>query len=89
MQSNLLSRGTISKYLDASSARESVADYIWWCGDHDDKVDRYVEVGFRNGSTTYRIKRTPYGPSDLDMSDLVDKLIDVEAAPPGALEAGV
>ena len=78
--------GTISKYLDASSARESITDYIWWCGDTDEKVDRYVEVGFRDGSAAYCIKRTPYESADADISGIVGKLVDVEAAPPGALE---
>ena len=78
--------GTISKYLDATSARETVTDYIWWCGDTDDKVDRYVEVGFRNGSAVHCIRRTPYGSSDADVSSILDKLVDVEAAPPGALQ---
>ena len=78
--------GNISKYLDASSARESVTDYIWWCGDSDEKVDRYVEVGFRNDSSTHCIKRTPFGATDIEMSDLIVKLVDVESAPPGALE---
>ena len=78
--------GTISKYLDASSARETVTDYIWWCGDSDDKVDRYVEVGFQNGSAMHCIKRTPYGSSDIDISAIVGKLVDVEAAPPGAIQ---
>ena len=78
--------GTISKYLDASSAQESVTDYIWWCGDSDDKVDRYVEVGFQNGSAAHCIKRTPYGSSDIDISAIVGNLVDVEAAPPGALQ---
>ena len=77
--------GTISKYLDATSARETVTDYIWWCGDSDDEVDRYVEVGFRNGSITQSVRRTPYGSADKDISALVDRLVDVEAAPPGAL----
>ena len=76
--------GTISKYLDASSGRESVTDYIWWCGDSDEKVDRYVEVGFRSGSETYRIKRTPYGPDGMD--DVVGRLVDVDAAPTGAVK---
>ena len=78
--------GTISKYLDATSARETVTDYIWWCGDTDDKVDRYVEVGFRNGSAVHCIRRTPYGSSDAEVSTILDKLVDVEAAPPGALQ---
>ena len=77
--------GTISKYLDASSARESVADYIWWCGDGDEKIDRYVEVGFRNGSATQCIRRTPYDAGDMDVSDIVGNLVDIESAPPGAL----
>lgn len=78
--------GTISKYLDATSARETITDYIWWCGDSDDEIDRYVEVGFRNGSATHCIRRTPYGAADKDISTLVDSLVDVEAAPPGALQ---
>ncbi len=78
--------GTISKYLDATSARETVTDYIWWCGDTDEKVDRYVEVGFRNGSAIHCIKRTPYNSADTDVSSILDKLVDAEAAPPGALQ---
>ena len=44
-----------------------------------------MEVGFRNGSATHCIRRTPYGSADRDISALVDSLVDVEAAPPGAL----
>ena len=77
--------GTISKYLEASSARETVTDYIWWCGDSDDKVDRYVEVEFQNSSGSYCIRRTPYGSPDEDVAAILVNLVDVEAAPPGAL----
>ena len=78
--------GTISKYLDASSDRETVADYIWWCGESTDKVERYVEVGFRNGSSVHCIRKTPYSSSDKDISTIESNLVDVEAAPPGALQ---
>ena len=78
--------GTISKYLDASSARETVADYIWWCGDSTDKVERYVEVGFQKGSAVQCIRRTPYSSPDKDISTIVGNLVDVETAPPGALQ---
>ena len=77
--------GTISKYLDASSDRESISDYIWWCGDSDENVDRYVEVGFRSGSETFRIKRTPYGTNEIEAPDIGSLLVDVDAAPTGAL----
>jgi len=75
--------GTISKYLDASSDRESISDYIWWCGDSDENVDRYVEVGFRSGSETFRIKRTPYGTNEIEAPDIGSLLVDVDAAPTG------
>src|SRR5882757_590892 len=62
--------GTISKYLDAKSDRESVEDYLWWTGDkdsHDDLSDRFVEVGFRDGEDHFEIRRTPLDSKDLSV----------------------
>lgn len=73
--------GTISKYLDARSGRESVADYLWWTGDGEAVSDRFVEVGFRDGDETFAIRRTPLDAETLDMSALAARLIDPEFAP--------
>ena len=78
--------GTISKYLDASSDRESVSDYIWWRGARDDKVDCYVEVGFDSASGLKCIRRTPSGVADNAVVSIAGDLVDVDAAPPEALQ---
>ena len=77
--------GTISKYLDAKAAGESVNDYLWWCGDSQVQGEPFVEVGFDNGVEKITIKRTPFDASDLDVSHVVEKLIDREFAPKTAI----
>lgn len=73
--------GTISKYLDAKSGRESVTDYLWWVGDGDGLSDRFVEVGFREGEESVTIRRTPFDAQGIDDSALLSRLIDPEFAP--------
>ncbi|GHE05394.1 hypothetical protein U879_04040 [Defluviimonas sp. 20V17] len=73
--------GTISKYLDAKSGRESVADYLWWSGEGDALADRFVEVGFRNGDGTVAIRRTPLDGETIDTGPLLARLIDAAFAP--------
>ncbi len=73
--------GTISKYLDAKSGRESVADYLWWAGEGDTLADRFVEVGFRDGDGTVAIRRTPIGSETIDTDPLQARLIDPAFAP--------
>jgi chromosome segregation protein len=73
--------GTISKYLEAKSGRESVADYLWWAGDGDGVSDRFVEVGFRDGGDSFKIRRTPFDAQGIDAGALLSRLIDPEFAP--------
>lgn len=73
--------GTISKYLDAKSGRESVADYLWWTGEADAMIDRFVEVGFRDGEESVAIRRTPLDGDTLDTSPLLARLTDPAFAP--------
>ena len=77
--------GTISKYLDAKAARESVDNYLWWSGEGAVQGDRYVEVGFDDGEELYTVRRTPFDAPNLDISDVVHKLIDCEFAPNSAV----
>lgn len=73
--------GTISKYLDAKSGRESVDDYLWWTGDSDTLSDRFVEVGFRDGDQTVTIRRTPLDAGEIDTTALSARLVDPHFAP--------
>ena len=77
--------GTISKYLDATAAGESVDDYLWYNGDSQVKGERYVKLVFDDGVEQYSIKRTPFNTSDLDVSDVIEKLIDRNFAPNTAI----
>ena len=77
--------GTISKYLDATAAGESVVDYLWWNGEGSAQADRFVEVGFRDGEEHYSVRRTPLDPVNMDISQVVDKLLDKEFAPGSAI----
>ena len=78
--------GTISKYLDATAAQESVGDYLWWRGGEGDvQGDRYVEVGFADGEKHYSVRRTPLNATSIDISNLVNKLVDFEFAPKSAI----
>lgn len=73
--------GTISKYLDAKSGRESVSDYMWWSGEGDVLADRFVEVGFRDGDGTVVIRRTPFDDEKPHTDLHLDRLIDATFAP--------
>ena len=77
--------GTISKYLDATAAGESVADYFWWNGDGTAQSNRFVEVGFRDGEEHYSVRRTPLDSVHKDISRVVDKLLDKDFAPDSAI----
>lgn len=77
--------GTISKYLDAKSGRESVADYMWWSGNGDPVTDRFVEVGFRDGNEVFTVRRTPFGIDGVDIDKLAERLVDLDFAPKQAL----
>ena len=77
--------GTISKYLDATAARESVDDYLWWSGEGDVQEDHYVEVGFDDGEKRYSIRRTPLNTTSIDISQVVRELVDLELAPKSAI----
>ena len=77
--------GTISKYLDAKSGRESVADYFWWNGQGDGVTERFVEVGFREDNETFVVRRTPFDAEIVDIGGLTARLIDLQYAPRQAL----
>lgn len=73
--------GTISKYLDAKSGRESVSDYFWWTGEGDALAERFVEVGLRDEEGTVAIRRTPFDDENPNMDLFLDRLIDPAFAP--------
>jgi len=73
--------GTINKYLDAKSGRESVADYLWWTGKGETLSERFVEVGFRDAEETFVIRRTPLDGEKLDIGEVAFRLIDPEYSP--------
>jgi chromosome segregation protein len=78
--------GTISKYLDAKSGRESVADYLWWAGDGSELSERFVEVGFCDGEESVTIRRTPFDAKGIDPGAFLSRLIDPEFAPKLGIE---
>jgi DNA repair exonuclease SbcCD ATPase subunit len=73
--------GTISKYLDAKSGRETVENYLWWAGAGESISERFVEVGFRDGGETFVIRRTPLDGDKVDTHSIEARLIDREFAP--------
>ncbi len=74
--------GTLSKYNDAKSAGESVADYFWWAGAGPAPEDRYVEVGFTNGSDLLVLRRTQFqGPNQVHIEAILDQICDRGSAP--------
>lgn len=77
--------GTISKYLDAKSGRESVADYLWWTGQGKHASDHFVELGFHDGDGVSAIQRTPNKSDQDSIKRLTNRLIDSDLAPASAL----
>jgi chromosome segregation ATPase len=78
--------GELSKYRGAKAAGQTVADYIWWTGSGDQPLDRYVEVGFRDGDTMVAVRRTQFsGPSDEELLLLTEKLSDPTLSPSAPL----
>ena len=77
--------GTISKYLDAKSGGESVADYLWWTGSGKAVPDRFVEVGFRDGDERFVIRRNSLGDEGPDIGSFAARLVDPQFAPKLAL----
>lgn len=78
--------GGLSKYNDAKASGETVADYIWWTGKGPPPVDRYVDVGFRDGEALIRIRRTQFGdPDSATLSQLTNRLCDLDLAPEGPI----
>lgn len=78
--------GALSKYKDAKADGETVADYIWWTGDGDAPVDRFVEVGFENGEHEISVRRTQFDKPDPEiLADLADRLCDMRLAPEAPL----
>jgi chromosome segregation protein len=78
--------GTIAKYGDATAAGETIADYIWWIGEGKAPLDRYVEVGFRDGEDELVLRRTRL--SDAEPSTLpavLHRLCDAATMPKSPL----
>jgi chromosome segregation protein len=74
--------GTLSKYNDAKSAGESVADYFWWAGEGPAPEDRYVEVGFAHDDDLLVLRRTQFqGPDQADLEIFLNKICDLGSAP--------
>ncbi len=73
--------GTISKYLEAKSAGESVADYIWWTGNHGKASDRYVDVGFTDENKTFVVRRTPIETELQGFEEVKSRLVDTALTP--------
>ena len=73
------------KYLDAKAARESVDNYLWWSGEGAVQGDHYVEVGFDDGEEHYTVRRTPFDATNIDISNVVHKLVDCKLAPNSAV----
>lgn len=73
--------GTISKYLDAKSGRESVSDYMWWAGEGDVLANQFVEVGLRDDDGTIVIRRTPFDDEEPDEGLFLERLVDTAVAP--------
>ena len=78
--------GTLSKYSDAKSGGESVADYLWWTGEGPLPTDRYVEVGFRDGDGEVSIRRTQFADPDASiLENIAARLCDPRLAPAAPL----
>jgi chromosome segregation protein len=74
--------GTLSKYNEARAAGETVADYLWWTGEGGAPKDRYVDVGFRDGSEEFQVRRSQFGkPDSKKLARLTNKLCDPALAP--------
>ena len=79
--------GDLSKYRDAKSAGETVADYIWWTGSGEQPSDRYVEVGFKDANGTFPIRRTQFnGPSIDILQALTEQLSEPGLSPSAPLK---
>src|SRR5687768_6505413 len=78
--------GTLTKYSGAKADGESVADYIWWAGEGSTPLERYVEVGFRDGEWVRSVRRSQLEEPDLSAIDeITGRLCDITSAPPAAL----
>jgi chromosome segregation protein len=79
--------GSIGKYKDAKADGETVADYLWWNGDGPAPKDRYVEVGFNDGTRTFAIQRTQLGAVDPRALEAVQsRLCDPKHSPESPLQ---
>jgi chromosome segregation protein len=78
--------GAVSKYVDAKASGESVDDYIWWSGAAPILGQNYVEVGFDDGVTTHKVRRTDREARSFQIGQLSDLLIDRQTAPKSAIE---
>jgi chromosome segregation protein len=80
--------GTIAKYGDATSAGETIADYIWWIGEGKTPPDRYVEVGFRDGEDELVLRRTRlFDGEPSTLPAVLDRLCDAVTMPKSPLSS--
>lgn len=79
--------GTLTKYRGATADRESADDYIWWRGDGLTPEDRYVEVGFCDGESVWKLRRSMVADPDSEQLKILTGLLVVaSAAPAGGLD---
>jgi chromosome segregation protein len=79
--------GTLSKYNEAKADGETVADYLWWTGEGPAPEDRYVDVGFYDGTDRMNIRRAQFGKLDVEkLTKITEKLCDPKLAPQAPLK---
>jgi chromosome segregation protein len=79
--------GDLSKYAGATASGQSVADYVWWIGEGDAPIDRYVEVGFSGDQGDWVIRRTPLDSKTFVVpADLTAALAHPDLAPEAPLK---
>ncbi len=79
--------GTITKYLQSTTNKESIEDYIWWRGDAQGPDERYVSVGFIDQESETVVTRSSLKPQVADNLDIVaEHLFDDELAPESAIK---
>lgn len=79
--------GALTKYSDATSGGETIADYIWWNGQGEAPSDHYVEVGFEDDAGVHALRRTRLeNPSKDDVDALTARLCDRATMPKSPLQ---
>jgi chromosome segregation protein len=81
--------GSLSKYIDAKAAGESVEDYLWWRGTGPRPPENYVSIGFRRvgEDKDLCIRRTRLEEPDAEsIKRLEEALCDPAMAPASPLK---